>query len=40
MGMAVAASYAARLLVRKGMQNYNDLDTCALEAEIQARKIN
>ena len=39
-GMAVAASYAARLLVRKGMQNYNDLDTRALEAELRARKIN
>ena len=39
-GMAVAASYAARLLVRKGMQNYNDLDTCAPKAELRARKIN
>ena len=33
-------SCAARLLARKGMQNYNDLDTRALEAELQARKIN
>ena len=39
-GMAVAASYAARLLVRKGMQNYNDLDTRAPKAELRARKIN